>query len=784
MTIGRIRASVLVAALTVAVLSVPSAHAAVTKPQKCTLAIAKASLKFVSGKLKILQKCRNAQLTDGSCPTPSVTAITKVNDKFTGALTKPCGLTLAELQGIGFPGPCTDPNPGDGFTTADLQACLFAVHDAFVTLAFDIAYDPTVTGPLGDDIKCQAEVAKQTFGYSTCVLKNIQKCRDAILKGKALGVAPDFCATNGKTSAAITKCIDKMTDGLGKKCNTTQIGTLKVCNPDQPDVASSVSCVIDALTVKIDGPEIIVPPDLIDYQYAVRGGLCGDLVVNNLNEECDGPDDSACPGQCGTAEVPDGLFACLCKTKPRMVTFEHANADTDNGFRGLSVDGDVVEGGGYIVDLYDCDMTGLCNAGPHCSLSPFSSCAVPKESPSGTTSDSICDDLGEGVCRKERTATGPHCFQDINVKCDEKNPNDPVCTGPGNFCQTSFHGAPVAAAAGGIAVCNVSTFTEDVVGTVNLTLGTSSLKVRQAAVTYQPLSQSKPCPVCGGFCDGGARDRCDATHPCAPGMGPCIEEAVCSDGLRKNKACRRTPPFGGEIPFFGTTSVDCLPDPAGGTFTDQITGGLDINSNPRTTGTASMTRGPNCTQTGYQNKTCMGGTSANRPCTVASECPGGTCTGQCYCTNQVRPNDCGRACVDGANDATPCTDDTDCPGGFCHPGDCRLDPGDMDSNQEAVCTNSPPDRFCSLTTYKTCNSAAECQPSVACPFCQVGETCDNKLRACFATDEIIRIGSPGNPDRETVAVYCVPKNNGAIDLSAGFPGPGALIQRETVYVVP
>ncbi len=388
--------------------------------------------------------------------------------------------------------------------------------------------------------------------------------------------------------------------------------------------------------MRLDGTEIIVPPDLIDFEYAVRGGLCGDGIVNNLNEECDAPDDSACPGQCGTAVTPDGYFACLCKTKPRMVISEHTDADTDNGWTGVSSDGDVVEGGGFLVDLYDCDMSGLCNAGPHCSLPPHSACNVALSAPSGTTSDSICAGLGEGTCRKERTATGPHCYQDINKKCDFKNPNDPVCNAPGDFCTTSFHGAPVAQAAGGIAVCNISIMAEDVVGTVNLTLGTSSLKVRQQAVTYNPITQSQPCPVCGGFCGVAREERCDAMHPCAPGNGPCVEEAVCSGGARQDKACRRTPPFGGTFIFFGTTSVDCPPNT--GTITNTNGAGLDINANPRTTGSVSLAPSFNCTGIGATNKTCLGGTSEGRTCTVASECPGGTCIGQCFCAGQKQPN--------------------------------------------------------------------------------------------------------------------------------------------------
>lgn len=784
MTIGRTRASYLAAGLIAVLLTASSASAQLSPTRlKCLLASAKASQKYTIAKLKLLQKCKNADLKDGSCGTPDSVALDKLEGKLGGALTKSCALTATDFGLMGFPAACTDPNPGDGFTSADLQLCMKSAHDDFVSAAMDLAYDPTVTGPLTGDLKCQAEIGKQTAGFAACVLKNVSKCRDAILKGKPLGVPPDYCATDyAKASAAIQKCRDKLTDGIAKKCSASQIAGLKVCTPDQTDAAAAATCLIDAITVKLDGPEITVPPDLVDYEYAVRGGLCGDGIVNNLNEECDGTDDSACPGQCGTAVDPDGYFACLCKTKHRMVISESANADTDNGWLGLSADGTVVEGGGYIVDLYDCDMSGLCNAGPSCSLPPHSPCGVPQTAPSGTTSDSICAGLGQGTCRKERTAHGPHCFMDINKKCDIKNPKDPVCNAPGDFCATTFHGAPVAQAAGGVAVCNVSTFSEDVVGTVNLIDGTTSMKVWQRAVTRQGITQEKPCPVCGGFC-GISRRPCAVNADCAPGLGPCITAPVCSDGLRKDKACRRTPPFGGEVPPFGVTSIDCPPDT--GLLTNDL--GLDINAQ-RTTGTVTLLPSFNCSAAGWTNKTCLGGTSEGRPCTVPSECPGGTCTGQCFCAGQTQPNACGSACLGGANDTQPCSDDSECdpPNGFCHKGDCRPDPSDLDSNQEGACTNEnqPHDQFCVLTPSWACQNDGDCQPSPACPFCQAGDTCQFRKRACFVNTGIVRTGTPGTVNRETAAVYCVPGNAPAINTSAGFPGPGALIQRENVIVVP
>lgn len=782
MTIGRIRTSFLVAGMLMSLCAATSAHA-ISARTKCALAIPKAAQKYVAAKVKLEQKCKNAGFKDGSCTTPDAGAVSKLESKLDAAITKACSLTPTDFRLMGFPGPCSDANPGDDFTLTDLKTCIKDSHDSFITAVLALQYDSMLTGQLGDDLKCQAEVAKQSAGMTNCLLKSVSKCRDAILKGKAGGV-PDLCATqDAKTIAALAKCEAKLTAGIAKKCTSAQINSLKVCTPDQTTAPDAATCLIDAQELLIDTPAVDVAADLIDYEYATRGGLCGDNIVNHPNEECDGTDDSACPGLCGTATVPDGFFACLCKDKPRMVVVHDADADTDNGWTGQSSDGDVVQDSGYIVDLYDCDMSGLCNAGPHCSLPPNSPCHVPSESPSGTTNDSICAGLGQGVCRKERTATGPRCHLQPQKKCSENNVNDPVCNQPGDFCETRFIGSPVAQAAGGIAVCNVSTLSEDVVGTVNILTGAGELRVRQRAVVRNGISQDKPCPVCGGFC-AIDRARCSVDADCAPGAGPCVTALVCSDGARQDRPCRASAPFGGELPFFGVTSMDCPPNL--GLVTGNA-GGLDVNTNPRGTNAYSLTRAPGiaCTAPGFNTKTCVGGTSEGRPCTVDSECPAGSCQHQCFCSGQQRPSQCEAACVGGGNDAAPCGDDTDCTGGFCHPADCRLDPSDTDSDQEGICTAGPVESFCSVTNYKGCLTDAECQPP-ACAYCEVGETCLPKKRACFINSGITRTGTAGFPDRTVASTYCVPTNVGGsgVNASAGFAGPGALIQGETLLVVP
>lgn len=782
MMLGKVRSVLILACLAASVWPTP-ARAYTSEQIKCATTIGKVGLGFVRAKLKLEQKCRLETLRGTPCAGPDAGTLAKLENGVRATLTKACTLPSMGLAGIGFPGPCADVDVGNGFTPDDLADCITSSHESIMSEMLALEFDPTVSGPLTKEpLACQREAAKQSLGFSACLLKAVQRCRAARLKEPLPKVPPHLCATDDPTTAAtIAKCRAKMTDAIQAKCTDADAQSLGICTPDQTSAAGAATCLADEHAVRIDGPAIDVPPDLIDYEYAVRGGLCGDGVVNSLAEECDGSDDSACPGACGTALSPNGYFACLCTTKPRMRVVEHADADTDNGWTGNSADQGVAEGGGYLTDLYDCDGFGNCIVGPSCSLPPHSPCNVLLSSSSGTTGNQLCALYGQGTCRKERTATGPHCFQDVQKKCDPDELADPVCNEPGDYCATTLVAPPNPVSSGGVTVCNVTIFSEDVVGTVNLTTGQSVVRAPQRSRTYGRSigSANKPCPVCGGFC-AISRERCTTNAECGINKGPCVTAPVCSDGPNAGKACRTVTPFGSASEFFGTTSVDCPPSP-----NTEITssGGLDLYIPLRSTGTVTLAPTVPCGNASFAGNRCIGGTNAGRACGDPSECPGGTCSPQCFCAGQLKPNACAPACLGGSSDAAECTDDSECPGGFCHPADCRVDAGDDGSAQEGICTVGPVDAWCSATTYRPCLNDAECAPP-NCPFCQAGETCISRRRACFVNGGIVRQGAPRTPEGVSVGIYCIAGDNAAVNTVAGFPGPAAFTQPELEVSVP
>jgi hypothetical protein len=852
------------------VVGTSTAHALTADQFKCQKAIAKEGAKFVLGELKAHQKCIGANLkTPASCAGAD---LTKLRDKLDAGLAKACTFatnTPGNLAAIGFPGPCTDANPVDKFTLADLQDCIQDSHEDVLTgvcgggtntgqacnLLSDcpdqgsgtycrgmigVEYDSTVVnGPLtGTQLKCQQEIAKNAVKVVSTVLKSVQKCRNALLDCKTdpvtntttcklEGVSPKNCAVpvlgDAKTIEAIAKAEAKANAAITGKCSDGDAGAIGACEPNIADGALAAACEVDFHHDMSDNPDPTAVSDLIDYEYAQRG-LCGDNRQNQPSEECDGLADTACPGQCG---APLGFFPCLCQDSlhKRTRVVEHSNADLDNGFSGQSHDSGIVEGGGYVTELYDCDGPAgpitICTVGPTCSGGTHSSCTVPHPGPANNppvnldTGDEICASLGEGTCRKTAGgSTGPHCEQEFQRWCR----NDGNCA-VGDRCVITPHGAPLPISSGGVSVCVVNTFSQDIVGTTNLATGDGAVSLRQISSTYLGPDTQQPCPVCGGFCSGsagtaspGTRNLCSSNADCTNPGSVCVTESVCGWGPNKDKACRPNPPGGGLTEFFGNPSVDC---PMSG----DLLGSLDIWFNPATTGSTTKTANLPCNTTGFNNKTCAGGSNQHAVCTVDSECPGGTCNSQCFCGGgSQKPNECQAACIipGGASpDGQACIDDSECPGGFCHPADCRLNIADTDSAQEGLCSVGPVDKHCSTHTFFSCTANSGCSniqvctggpndnvPCTAvsecpgggcgtkCPFCDNGEICGSFVRQCFVNPTIIRSGTTAgyvpltNQNRTSVANFCIAKTSSdAVNGVAGLPGPGAITNPTTTIEV-
>ena len=817
----RISGTIAAAAL-VLVAGVPAAQAVLATTQiKCLAKEAKAGGKFVAKALKATQKCKDASVNavagdecsstpvvcvgganaeasctvDSECPGGSCAAalegkIDKLKTDLIASIHSKCFfLTPPEFgpTAMLFPGKCPDLNPADAFTFTDLEYCISTSHPTVVADLIGIEYGST-TGPLGStDLKCQQTIAKNGAKFVNTKLKAIQKCHDGLLNGKLSGFAAGSCRTTelSPAKATIDKAETKTRTAILDKCTDGNILALDVCDPKATTAVGAADCIIATHGDAVDNNDP-TKASLIDFEYAAKQPVCGDNFVNAYEEECDGTADGVCPGLCG---APGGLVACLCTTIPRERIWEHSNADLDNGWTGDSHDSGVVEGGGYVADLYDCNgPTGsdpLCTVGPSCAVEnpPFSDIHAPcsKNSDCGLN----------GPCRKRRTAVGPHCALDIQQACSG-NGDCPGSTELGNVCLKTAHGAPLPISGGGVSVCVVNIFSADVTGTRDLVTGAGAVFMRQASVTHLGPSMQQPCPVCGGFCadpPGGARNLCTSAANCLAGPDrpenvPCTADTICSFGPSVDKACRPDPPYGGGTDYFGNTSVDCLPPPG-----QNISGGgLDIIWNPVGTGTTGMKPTLQCNAFGFGGTECVDGPTPGKTCASNGDCGGGTCNGLCYCPQTgggtaQKPNRCASACVGGSNPDELCTVHSECPGGFCHLADCRVNPLDSSNpNFDGICTSGPVAGTCQFHPFKTCNDDGDCA-GVNCPFCFPSEQCILKNSQCFPSGGYTRVGM-ANPITPIVgAVYCIQATtSAAINNTAGLPGPGAIRQFETPYL--
>ncbi|MFQ5478085.1 MAG: hypothetical protein ACE5E4_05670, partial [Candidatus Binatia bacterium] len=477
--------------------------------------------------------------------------------------------------------------------------------------------------------------------------------------------------------------------------------------------------------------------------------VCGDNTVNQnphpfllLGEECDGTDDSACPGLCFP---PGDIWECTCGGTFRSRLIHNGfTASLDSGWTGTSHAGGTADGAGYILErsncdcdaMTDCDCTGN-STDPVCDM-------VGKQLPvcswdSSLSSNTRCDDHGNGnsadedsdcwICNQFSSNAGSLCNEDADcaAQCFDAAG---AATGPcldqsdcaaGEACRGQCdttpiciitpNGAPLPISSGGSPVCVLSLFRENVFGTQNIVTGDADNFVQLFSVTHLGVSPSRPCPVCGGFCNGGDKDGEICQGTCSGGADPCRFNTDCPSG----ETCTSTAFLDGcagqtcnisEVCFggpnnglpcrveagtrdFGTTSNDCPPSPG-----NNISGqGLEIFFFPATTGSVSLPSALPCTAPGFELFDCPcpdNGGTATRPNFCAGACDAGVNQGQ-GCAIGTQGGSFGEltTCTGGVNNGTACDEDSDCPGGLCstNPRQCE-GTGDPDFEMRPCATDA------------------------------------------------------------------------------------------------
>jgi hypothetical protein len=464
---------------------------------------------------------------------------------------------------------------------------------------------------------------------------------------------------------------------------------------------------------------------------------CGNGVVDE-GEDCDPPGSASCTNAGNGLEVCSATCLCEC---PALIDLEgqaeSPDSLLDTGWTGIAHDNRIVSDGTVTVAIDECDSP---DESRPCGVCTFTG-PVPNV------------DAGTGQIDAQR------CVNDTSVRCTD----DAGC--PGSTC-AFFFGAPLPLSSGGVATCVTNQIVGTITGTANIETGTAASELALTSRVFNGILTAQPCPQCNG----------DPT----PNDG--VQDGSCLGGQRPGADCdaNGTSP----IPSFGTTSLDCPPSTGA-----QIAAlPIDLSNSTGTQTRTLSADSPNCRAAGFTALECFCDTCDNlaaTPCSSNADC---TAVGATTCG--------GRRCLPGSGALTgnPCAVNADCSPGFCGvpgqpsaPNACSDGVCTPGADNEGTCEAGPIDQTCTIETFRSCSSDAECPAT--------GDTCGSRLRECFIDNGTIggSVTATGEPDppindvSEPVlaALFCIgPTGAGAVNSVAGLPGLGRLTLRGTARGLP
>lgn len=733
------------------------------------------------------------------------------------------------IRRVGFPGPfCGSLLGGTLRTSAELATCTVTLAEGVADDLLDALFGEIAADDLDDAagrsaLRCLAGLPRKASDAAARIALKIAKCRTRTSREEVASIDPANCIdADERTARTATRILDRLTDHVGRRCSDADVARLDLCGAGIGGVASvaeAQACIADLVSEAAQSNEPaderdFVGVNLINVAYPSSAQpRCGDGLVNQsrsqfqlLGEECDGDDDDACPGEC---IAPGDLFQCSCADRKRSRRFAFGSeADLDIGWTGAAHNSRVSDGAGYFTERTGCDCDAFDPVRRGNCIEPSPDDPVCEEV--GTTAprcesapddDTTCDQQGDtdgvhenadcAVCDDNSLNPGAFCRgeDDCQSRCIDTATNLPtgatcdrqadcasgqVCLGRCDFvprCVKLNSAAPLALSSAGTPVCTISQFASDVVGTSNVVTGENAHFYDLRSITYLGETQSTPCPVCGGFCADGPRekencdgrceaggDRCRFDADCARCAGgaadgsPCAGDEDCAGGVcDASDACGVLTPdcpqsecnlqlicnAGDAVgepcriesaTDFGTTSSDCPPAEL-----KNISGiGLFAQFAPFTSEPVDFRSDLHgggfmraCTAPGLQNYECPcpGGAVGSQPNGCDAACDAGAEFGVGCSTADVAAGELTR-CVGGAGDGEICDEDSDCPGGSC-------------SGNPTHCTAPASSLRHSCSSDSDCDStpgAADGVCSDACPagrcvlLCSVQGGCAGGLR--------------------------------------------------------
>ncbi|HET9063921.1 MAG TPA: hypothetical protein VFO62_11600, partial [Candidatus Binatia bacterium] len=659
-----------------------------------------------------------------------------------------------DMGHLGFPGPYCEEAIGRPLTTsADIAECVRTLSIATSDALADAAFRPVAPGELSARaLGCQRVVARRTRRLASVVHALITRCRNAILRG-SLDQSSADCTRSDPVyleRSALNEL--RLASAVRDTCSDDDIADLDICGAG-PGGITTVEDAIDCATAA--AYEIAASPDVAVLRDHTRTTLieasyppsptCGDGKRNQiadeflpLGEECDGGDDDACPGAC----IPPGdLFQCTCGDRPRLrFLADSAATDLDHGWTGAAMDVTLPEGSSFTLDLGACDcdeMVGAtcvgASADPVCAASGTHRPRCEWDSPEAPRCDArgngnfVDEDADCWICDGNSANAGARCSDetDCDPLCYDGDgaatrpcpagqsdcANGEVCRGQCDrerSCIVLGTAPPVPVSSRGSPICIVQSFRDDLVGTTDVVTGEHAIFQRTLVNIYlggQGITTNVPCPLCGGFCEGGpfAGDPCHGTcstsgsscrfdsdcggsQTCTTLSAECPQGACnlglfCHGGQNDGAPCRIESDTGA----FGTVSSDCPP-----AIGSNITGsGLVVDYLPATSEARMLPASVPCTAAGYELFDCpcpADGGARTKPNECAPACDTGAEAGL-GCADGDHSTGSFTTCEGGTLDGQACDETSDCPGGDCsrNPLHCN---GDPDFARVACTTNA------------------------------------------------------------------------------------------------
>ncbi len=402
-----------------------------------------------------------------------------------------------------------------------------------------------------------------------------------------------------------------------------------------------------------------------------------------------GPGATFTPGGGGATSTPGGGATATpgpqgspCPVAVEVIGNSGSSKVLDTGWSGLAHNQTVIQDGKLTLTVSGCDN----------AVRPCGVCDV------GGPIQNLNADAGDINARR--------CTNDTSIKCTD----NAGCTSPGT-CAFYF-GSSLPLSAGGVSTCVTNQVNGAVTGTANVETGTFESQLTLRSRVYNAIETAVPCPICVG--DGSVNDG--------------TKGGTCSGGAKNGQACdgngRST------VPSFGTTSLDCPPNPGALIATLPI----DLDGSSGTETIALTDSSPGCT--GAAGKKCFcpaeGQTTKPNGCIDTTDTAGddSLCAASGSATEGRCPQTIYQHCA--IQDFLGCLADTDCPqsGDTCvtEPLPCFLDNGVVGGSVTAIGMADPP-------------TNGESDPTLAALFC-VGRTSAAAVNAAGGLPGLGRIELP------------------------------------------